>query len=221
MCNEALESQFDQQFPPDSTPRVTAERAKPRRKKRQPTIVKHQRNVIAEIARANSDRNRKIYERVFATYVELRGTAPIGACNIDPTGRRNGVSFSGVEFMADVDRCVDGTLGSQRDKFYSLVRFELGDHSQAPATIRLSPIVFWRLIQRLGTSFDRRGLDPLTYFKTIRRKTRDEQPRVTTASAHAIDMTMTAAKVRQSNEFDAGDFESGYAFGVIESASDE
>src|SRR5690348_6295769 len=142
MFNESLAPQIVQQSP-----------AVPRRK-RQKSLIKHPRNIRAEIARANADRNRKVYERVFAAYTEFRGTAPIGACNMDPTGRRNGISFSAIEFMADVDRSVAATLGSQGDKFYSLVRSELGE--DAPK--QFSPTALWRLIQRLGRSFDRRGL---------------------------------------------------------------
>ena len=203
MCNESLAPQIVQQSP-----------ASPRRK-RHKSLINHSRNVRADIARANADRNRKVYERVFAAYTEFRGTAPIGACNMDPTGKRNGISFSAIEFMADVDRSVATTLGSQRETLYSLVLSELGQ--DAPK--QFSPTALWRLIQRLGRSFDRRGLDPLSYFKTIRRKRFDEQPRATTTPTGTTEEFRSAAKVQQSPERDATDFESGYGFGRIESAS--
>ena len=227
MSSENLNTQVEQQQFPAAILQPFPEK-KPR-KKRQRSIIKHRRSVNADIARAKSDGNRKIYERVFLLYAELRGTCPIGACNLDPTCRRNGISFSGIEFLADVDLAVAKTLRShEREKFYQLIAIELQDLSdesrrEAFAAIGVNPVLTWRLCQRLGRAFFVRGLDPVTYFQSIRRKKCDEQPHVRTLAVpvQPNEDAVSAAQIQQSTDLDANDFTSGYGFGVIESASYE
>jgi len=185
--------------------------------------------VNADIARAKADGNRKTFERVFLLYTELRGTSPIGACNLDPTQRRNGVSFSGIEFLTDVDLCVKATLRSHEyEKFFQLVEIELQDlsgeyRSEALRAIGANPVLLWRLTQRLGRSFAAKGLDPIYYFKTIKRTKRDEQPRVRTATFRneEHENPVTSAHAQHSTDFGIGEFENGYGFGIIESESYE
>jgi hypothetical protein len=223
MFSENLGSQFEQPQSPAAIPQAPAEQPNRPRKKRQKSIIKHSRNVNADIVRAKADANRKVFDRVFLLYAELRGSSPIGACNIDPTGRRNGISFSGVEFLSDVDLCVKATLRShEREKFYQLIQIELEDLSEesrkaASSAIGVTPVLTWRLSQRLGRAFLSRQLDPPQYFKNVRRKKCDEQPRVRTVIAcEETAVGLSAAQVHQPAEFDAGDFENGYQIGMIE-----
>src|ERR1700758_4678165 len=88
------------------------------------SLIRHEVNESVQSERIA--RNVNAFTQVFETYCELRATAPLGAFNLDPTARRNGLSSVHVEFLADVDKCVQSTLQSfQTEKFDRLIDIEL------------------------------------------------------------------------------------------------
>lgn len=161
-------------------------------------------------------RNTKCFTQVFECYTEFCGTAPIGAANHDPLARRNGLNFSHIEFICDVDRCVVSTLKTTDVQLFRLlIQIELrctdADKQAAKNKAGISPHVESRIIQSLGAAFHKRALTPAAYFSNTRKRRLEEEQ---DHPVHPAPSKPTKPRSEARDDFDS--FEGGYGFGLVD-----
>lgn len=220
--SESPNLNFDQPFS-TAIPTQAPAAKKPKKKRIHRSLIHHERqNLQAE----RREKNAKTFEQVLLCYVEVSSLSPLGAFSIDPTARRNGLTYLHVEWLVDVQHCAKTVLSPYlHKKWLSLLSIESEDMSEgqkqsALSAVGITPQVMHRLQQKLGQVFHSRELKPGRYFTQIRRRNRFEQIR-------EQQITFLEAKDSHESSLYKNDDEpvpeggDGYSFGQIESESYE